>query len=202
MRLAQRHLDDGTVDVDGLLDQGVAELATAIAELRQIAHGLRPTSLDDGLHAALAAITQTLPIPVRLHDRAGTSCRSELATTAYFVAAEAVTNAAKYAQATSIAVRVAQSRRGRADPRRGRRLRWSDAAARLGLSGLVDRVAAVGGSLSMHSPAGARHHDRGGAAVRIVIGEDSALFREGLARLLVDAGHEVVGRAGDADTRW
>ena len=36
--------------------------------------------------------------------------------------------------------------------------------------------------------------------MRIVIGEDSALFREGLARLLADAGHEVVGRAGDADT--
>ena len=36
--------------------------------------------------------------------------------------------------------------------------------------------------------------------MRIVIGEDSALFREGLARLLDDAGHEVVGRAGDADT--
>ena len=34
--------------------------------------------------------------------------------------------------------------------------------------------------------------------MRIVIGEDSALFREGLARLLEDAGHEVVGRAGDA----
>ena len=34
--------------------------------------------------------------------------------------------------------------------------------------------------------------------MRIVIGEDSALFREGLARLLADAGHEVVGRAGDA----
>jgi len=36
--------------------------------------------------------------------------------------------------------------------------------------------------------------------VRIVIGEDSALFREGLARLLEDAGHEVVGRAADATT--
>jgi DNA-binding NarL/FixJ family response regulator len=36
--------------------------------------------------------------------------------------------------------------------------------------------------------------------VRIVIGEDSALFREGLARLLVDAGHEIVAKAGDADT--
>jgi DNA-binding NarL/FixJ family response regulator len=36
--------------------------------------------------------------------------------------------------------------------------------------------------------------------VRIVIGEDSALFREGLARLLTDAGHEIVGKAEDAPT--
>jgi DNA-binding NarL/FixJ family response regulator len=36
--------------------------------------------------------------------------------------------------------------------------------------------------------------------MRIVIGEDSALFREGLARLLADAGHDVVGKAGDAPT--
>ncbi|GAA1504184.1 response regulator [Nocardioides humi] len=34
--------------------------------------------------------------------------------------------------------------------------------------------------------------------MRIVIGEDSALFREGLARLLEDAGHEIVGKAADA----
>ncbi|GAA1617422.1 hypothetical protein GCM10009789_84220 [Kribbella sancticallisti] len=153
MRLAQRHLDDGTVDVNGLLDQGVAELSTAIAELRQIAHGLRPTSLDDGLDAALRAITRTLPIPVRLQIAPG-DLPDDLATTAYFVAAEAVTNAAKYSQATSIDVEVAQSAVdvrirveddgcGGAMPRPGS-----------GLSGLVDRVAAVGGSLSMHSPAG------------------------------------------------
>lgn len=36
--------------------------------------------------------------------------------------------------------------------------------------------------------------------MRIVIGEDSALFREGLARLLADAGHDVVGTAADAVT--
>ena len=45
-------------------------------------------------------------------------------------------------------------------------------------------------------PAGQAPSRGGGAAVRIVIGEDSALFREGLARLLEDAGHEVVGRGG------
>ncbi|NIK56957.1 sensor histidine kinase [Kribbella shirazensis] len=152
MRLAQRHLDDGTVDVNGLLDQGVAELATAVAELRQIAHGLRPASLDDGLYAALSAITQSLPIPVRL--QIPSDLPEELATTAYFVAAEAVTNAAKYANATSIVVRVARS----ADEMR---IRIEDdgcggAAPRpgSGLSGLLDRVAAVGGALELRSPAG------------------------------------------------
>jgi len=152
MRLAQRHLGDGSVDVDGLLDQGVAELTTAVAELRQIAHGLRPASLDDGLLAALSAITQSMPIPVRL--QIPSELPEELATTAYFVAAEAVTNAAKYANATSITVRVARSTGevrvliedngcGGAAPRPGS-----------GLSGLLDRVAAVGGSLELRSPAG------------------------------------------------
>ena len=53
LRLAQRHLSDGSVDLNGLLDESVAELGTAVAELREIAHGLRPSRLDDGLLAAL-----------------------------------------------------------------------------------------------------------------------------------------------------
>ena len=66
IRLAQRHLDDGTVDVNGLLDQSVAELGTAVAELRQIAHGIRPSSLDDGLPAAVARLVRNVPITIDL----------------------------------------------------------------------------------------------------------------------------------------
>ncbi|MEU4418724.1 sensor histidine kinase, partial [Nocardia salmonicida] len=153
MRLAQRHLANGDVDVDGLLDQAVAELATAIAELRQIAHGLRPTSLDDGLHAALSALTSRLPIPVRL-DVQPSVLGDDVATTAYFVAAEAITNAAKHAHASEIAVRVEQDDDAV-------RIRVQDdgiggalATNGSGLSGLADRVAAIGGSLLMTSPLG------------------------------------------------
>ncbi len=124
----------------------------------------------------------------------------DVATTAYYVAAEAITNAAKHANATAIRVRVTQGLGGvevrvqddgcgGAAPRNGS-----------GLAGLADRVAAVGGSLQMDSPAGAGTTIEAGASMRIVIGEDSALFREGLASLLIDAGHDVVGRAADADT--
>src|SRR5204862_4813206 len=108
LRLAQRHLDDGTVDVDGLLDQGVAELGTAVAELRQIAHGLRPSSLDDGLPAALAALVRTVPVLVEM-DICPDRLPDDVATTAYYVVSEAVTNAVKHAEAKCISLGVARS---------------------------------------------------------------------------------------------
>ena len=150
LRLAQRHLSDGTVDVDGLLDQSVAELGTAVAELRQIAHGLRPISLDDGLPAALSNLVRSVPLTVDMDVDDG-PLPDAVATTAYYVASEAITNAVKHAEATRIVLLVAR--------RDGQLLvRVTDdgcGGARLGLrSGLVDRVAALGGSLHVGSPHG------------------------------------------------
>ncbi|GAB3811693.1 hypothetical protein GCM10028799_06840 [Kribbella italica] len=112
--------------------------------------------------AALAAITRNLPIPVRLQV-VGDELPEQLITTAYFVAAEAVVNAAKYAQATRIGVQVTRSPEAV-------RIRVEDdgcggAQARpgSGLTGLTDRVVALGGSLTMHSPAGA------GTAIEVVL---------------------------------
>ena len=153
LRLAQRRLPQGGVDVNELLDQGVAELATAIAELRQIAHGLRPTSLDDGLHAALTALTAKLPIPVNL-DVVPDQINDDVATTAFFVAAEAITNAAKYANASAINVRVTQTPTEVEVRVQDDGIGGATARAGSGLSGLADRVAAIGGSLRMTSPVG------------------------------------------------
>ena len=74
LRLGQRHLDDARTDVSGLLDQAVAELGTAVAELRQIAHGLRPSSLDDGLVNALTMMVGRVPVPVTLDVHPGLRC--------------------------------------------------------------------------------------------------------------------------------
>ena len=57
-----------------------------------------------------------------------------------------------------------------------------------GLRGLADRVEALGGRLRVWTPARRRHAGAGGDPVRVVIAEDSVLLREGLARLLADAG--------------
>ena len=150
LRLAQRHLDDGTVDVDQLLDGSVAELGTAVAELRQIAHGLRPSSLDDGLPAALANLVRSLPLTVDM-DVDGRPLPDAVATTAYFVASEAITNALKHSGASRIVLQVVR----RADQLLVRVTDDGCGGARLGLrSGLVDRVAALGGSLHVASPEG------------------------------------------------
>ncbi len=153
LRLAQRHLDDGTTDMDRLFDQAVAELATAVAELRQIAHGLRPSSLDDGLHAALAALTQHVPIPVRL-EVPTEPLPDDVATTAYYVTSEAIANAVKHADATRIDVCIARCNgrlemRVSDDGRGGASLRDGS-----GLVGLCDRVEAVGGALALRSTDG------------------------------------------------
>ena len=67
-----------------------------------------------------------------------------------------------------------------------------------GLAGMADRVEALGGSL--HVDDGPRAAPGCGRSCRaVVVVEDQALLREGLARLFRDAGHEVVGLAGDAD---
>jgi signal transduction histidine kinase len=153
MRVAQRRLPRGTVDVHGLLDQGVAELTTALAELRQIAHGLRPSSLDDGLHSALSALTSAVPIPVYL-DVPKAPIDDDLAITAYFVAAEAMTNAAKHARASAISVCVVHERAGVTVRIQDDGVGGALPRVGSGLVGLADRVSAAGGSLTMTSPEG------------------------------------------------
>ena len=139
--------------MSALIDQTVAELGTAVAELRQIAHGLRPSSLDDGLHAALTALARNVPIPVGLYVMPET-LPDDVASTVYYVASEAVANAVKHAQASRIElriarcdgcveVRIADDGRGGASITRGS-----------GLAGLSDRVSAIGGRLALKSEDG------------------------------------------------
>jgi signal transduction histidine kinase len=149
LRIGQRHLEDGRTDVSGLFDQAVAELGTAVAELRQIAHGLRPSSLDDGLVNALTMMVGRVPVPVRLDLHPDV-----VATTAYYVASEAVVNAVRHAEAATIGLRVATADGSLTvqvsdDGPGGATLRPG-----AGLAGLADRVAAAGGGLRLTSPLG------------------------------------------------
>lgn len=162
LRLAQRRLPRGSVDVHGLLDEAVAELGTAVGELRQVAHGIRPSCLDDGLVAALALLVDSVPIAVDLAVTA-TDLAGDLETTAYYIASEAITNAVKHSCAQRITlhvdthdsylhVRIVDDGVGGAASRGGS-----------GLVGLADRVAAHGGTLRVTSPQG------GGTTVEAIL---------------------------------
>ena len=152
LRFAQRHLGPEDAEIGRLLDSSVTELQSAVAELRQIAHGLRPSSLDDGLPAALAHLRARVGVPIELQVDVG-EVPEEVGVTAYFVASEAVTNAVKYAAGQRIALSVAQAPgsltvRVQDDGRGGAVLRNGS-----GLAGLRDRVRALGGDLTVVSPA-------------------------------------------------
>ncbi len=151
LRLAQRHLHDGSVDVNELLDQTVAELGTAVAELRSIAHGLRPSSLDDGLDSAIRSLAGSLSVPIIVETQSG-AVPDHIAATAYYVVSEAITNAVKHAEAQQITLRVNREEsmlavRIHDDGRGGARVHPGS-----GLAGLADRVAAAGGALFVDSP--------------------------------------------------
>ncbi|MEO6511082.1 MAG: histidine kinase [Nocardioides sp.] len=152
LRLAQRRTARG-IEVSGVIDNAVAELSTAVSELRQLAHGIRPSCLDDGLVPALSQLVGSTPTPIDLRVTS-VPLDPDLETTAYYVAAEAITNAIKHAEARRITlevdvvdrrlhVRVTDDGTGRATVRRGS-----------GLAGLADRVGAHGGRLTVDSNLG------------------------------------------------
>lgn len=154
LRHAQHALDRGAPsEVDRTLDAAVAELGNAIDELRELASGLRPASLDQGLGSALHELAARSPIPVVVRD-APDRFSDELEAAAYFIASEGLTNAVKHASAGRVVVgftrqqgalvlTVSDDGSGGADARRGS-----------GLLGMVDRARAHGGSLSVESAPG------------------------------------------------
>jgi signal transduction histidine kinase len=155
LRHAQHQLTSSTPGRAGeTLDGAVAEIEVALEELRELARGLPPAQLDAGLAPAFRELARRAPMPVDTRVAPGRFAPGVEAA-AYFIACEAVTNAVKHARATRIAlsagrenahlvVRVADDGVGGAAP-----------VAGSGLSGLDDRVAALGGTLEIDSDPGA-----------------------------------------------
>ena len=152
--MARAKLETDPAAATALVGEAHEEAKRALAELRDLARGIHPAVLADrGLDAAISALAARSPVPVGI-DVATGRLPDPVESAAYFVVAEALTNAAKHAQAAEISVRIARHRdlliveviddgAGGADPARG-----------TGLRGLADRVAAVDGHLTVTSPPG------------------------------------------------
>jgi PAS domain S-box-containing protein len=154
LRLAQSKLKSDPAAADAVLESSREELAAALDELRELARGIHPAILTDrGLPAALEALATRSPVPVEI-ETPDEALPQPIEAAAYYVIAEALANVVKYAHAAAVSVRVECEEEharitveddgaGGADPARGS-----------GLRGLIDRVAALEGTLEVHSPLG------------------------------------------------
>jgi signal transduction histidine kinase len=155
--LARRNLDagDGRAAVV-MLDAAREELARALEELRELARGIHPAVLTDrGLQAALEALADRAPLPVSLDQMPAERLPAPVEAAAYFVVAEALTNVAKYAGASSAEVRIRRNGTYAVVEVSDDGVGGADPAVGTGLRGLADRLAALDGRLEVHSPPGA-----------------------------------------------
>jgi signal transduction histidine kinase len=157
LRSAQRTLDSREADpsVEALLESAVTELQAANEELRELVRGVYPAILtEDGLAAALESLALRNPFPIEL-DVVEERFPAQVEATAYFVACEGLANVAKHAQASRASVCIARRNGVLAVEIADDGVGGAQPLDRSGLSGLVDRVEALGGKLRVESPSGA-----------------------------------------------
>ncbi len=154
---ADRQLDADPAAARALLGEALQQSRDALDELRALSRGFAPPILlDRGLLAALESLAARSTVPARVVSSLpdGSELPPELERNAYFIAAEAVTNAAKHADAQHIEILVGSGSGGLeltvTDDGRG----GAEMVADHGLAGLHERVQGLGGTLELTSPVG------------------------------------------------
>jgi signal transduction histidine kinase len=156
LRTAQRRLDSREADptVEALLESAVLELQAANEELRELVRGVYPAILtEEGLAAALESLALRNPFPIDLDVLEG-RLPPRVEATAYFVTCEGLANVTKHAQATKASVSIARRNGLLAVEIADDGVGGARPLESSGLSGLADRVEALGGRLRVESPAG------------------------------------------------
>jgi signal transduction histidine kinase len=153
LKLARRAVDEDADRGRALLTEALQHAESAIAELRELSHGILPGALSHGgLRAGVEALATRMPVPLTC-DVSVDRLPPAIEATAYFVIAESLTNVAKHARARGVTV-AAHVRDGTL------MIRVQDdgvGGARRdgpGLLGLADRLAIFGGQLRVESPSG------------------------------------------------
>jgi signal transduction histidine kinase len=139
---------------EALLVEASEQLRLGLGELRDLAHGIHPAVLSQrGLAAALAGVAARSPLPVALRvSPARLAPATELAI--YFTVAEALTNVAKHARASHASVSVDLDNDTVTAEIADDGIGGADTTSGSGLRGLVYRLDALGGTLSIDSPRG------------------------------------------------
>jgi signal transduction histidine kinase len=153
--LLETKLPDQAEAAESLVRETRAELALALAELRELTHGINPPLLTErGLPAALDELCRRAGLPTRLDVSIDRRLPGQVETAAYFMVSEALTNAAKHSHGSEIGVFASDD---------GQRLTLeigddgigsATPTGSSGLRGLADRIEALGGRFMISSPPG------------------------------------------------
>jgi signal transduction histidine kinase len=147
--------DDDGATVRELIDAAHRNAVDALADLRDLARGIHPPVLDNGLASALDSLAASSAIPASVTASIGQRPAPAIETIAYFCAAELLANATKHSFANQITINISTERAGvlRLDVSDDG-IGGADVTRGSGLSGLVQRVSTVDGRVDVSSPSG------------------------------------------------
>jgi signal transduction histidine kinase len=169
LRLARATASKDLAEADRMLEQLEGDVTGALENLRELARGVYPPLLADrGLVAAIEAQARRSPVPVHVEADGIGRYQQELETAVYFCTLEALQNAAKYAQANEVAVSLLEDQGELVLSIRddGRGFDRAETPFGAGLQNMADRLAALGGTLSVRSRPGAGTTIEGRVPVR------------------------------------
>ena len=153
--LAESKLAADRPAVEPVLREARDALTVALAELRELTQGIRPAILvERGLAAALDDLSRRAALPVRLEIAISGRLREQIEGAAYFVASEALANAAKHSHASEVRLSASHKDGVLALEVADDGIGGAAAGGGSGLRGLADRVEALGGRLTVSSPPG------------------------------------------------
>jgi signal transduction histidine kinase len=158
-RAAEADAAGGRGDLRAELSRIAAGLADAVAELQEFSRGIHPAILATrGVGPALRTLARRCAVPVDLDVTTNARFPEPIEIAVYYVASEALANAMKHAQASRIEISLTTRHRSLLLSLRDDGVGGADPARGSGLAGLADRVEALGGSIHVHSAAGAGTH--------------------------------------------
>jgi signal transduction histidine kinase len=154
LRAAEASVPTGLHPLKDQIAHIATDLGAVSQELREISKGLHPAILSKGLAPALKTLRRRSAVPVDLDIRIDVQVPERVEVAAYYLAAEALTNAAKHARASKVDVCVYTEGATLCVLIRDDGDGGADTAKGSGLTGLIDRVEAHGGTMAISSPIG------------------------------------------------